>query len=168
MNLLLFVALLSSCCGYALWRGGAPERIGAGLQIAAFATGFPVRLLVDQQGYARLAAGMMAVDWMLFAALVVLAWRSTRFWPLWIAAWQAAALTGHLAKFIDPGMLPTGYAVQAQAWAYPMLLATAAGAWRHRRRVLAGRADPAWKPASDPIARASRPAAAISRTALRR
>lgn len=126
-------------------RGAAPERIAAALQVAAFVASLAVHRLVDAAGYRSAEAGTMAVDVLLMFALVVLAWRSTRFWPLWVAGWQLAALVAHLAKLLDPAMHATGYAVQTQVWAYPMLLATAAGAWRHRRRIAGGDRDPAWK-----------------------
>lgn len=146
MSLILFLVLLVCCCGYSLIRGGAPERIGAGLQVGAFALNLPVHFLLDASGYRSAIVGTAAIDVLLLVALIVLAWRSTRFWPLWVAGWQLAAIVAHLAKGLDPGMLPAGYAIQAQIWAYPMLLATAAGTFRHRRRVAAGDPDPAWKP----------------------
>lgn len=146
MTLLPFLVLLLGCCGYALLRGGAPERIAAGLQLGAFAIDDAVHRFVDGLGYASLAVGSTVVDVALLVALTLLAWRSTRFWPVWIAGWQAAAIVAHMAKLVDPAMLPAGYAIQAQIWAYPMLIATAAGAWRHRRRLSAGDPDPAWKP----------------------
>lgn len=145
MTLFPFLVLLIGCCGYALWQGGSPERVGAGLQLGAFVIDDAIHRFIDGIGYTSMALGSFVVDMVLLASLMVLAWRSTRFWPLWLAGWQAAAIMGHLSKLVDPGMLPTGYAVQAQIWAYPMLLATAVGTLRHRRRVLAGDPDPAWK-----------------------
>lgn len=146
MTLFPFLVLLVGCCGYALWRGGAPERIGAGLQLAAFVVDELVHRFVDGIGYSSMAFGSFVIDLMLLVALTVLAWRSTRFWPLWLAGWQAAAIMGHLSKLLDPGMLPAGYAIQAQIWAYPMLIAMACGTWRHQARGRAGDPDPAWKP----------------------
>lgn len=145
MSLPLFLALLLGCCGYAWWRGGAPERWAAGLQLGAFAVDFTLNRLVDGSTYASMQVGSAVLDTTLLTALVLLAWRSTRFWPLWLAGWQLAAVMAHLAKGLDPGMVPTGYALQSAIWAYPMLVATAIGTWRHRRRVAAGRPDEPWK-----------------------
>ena len=45
---------------------------------------------------------------------------------------------------IDPLVLPAIY-YRVTAWsAYPTLLIVAIGAWRHRRRLLAGRHDYSW------------------------
>lgn len=134
------------CCGYAAARGGAPERAAAMLQVGAFALNLPVHFMLDGVGYRSAIIGTATIDLTLLAALIILAWRSTRFWPLWVAGWQLAAIVAHLAKLLDPAMIPAGYAIQAQIWAYPMLAATAAGAWRHRSRRAAGDADPPWKP----------------------
>ena len=67
-----------------------------------------------------------------------------------LAAGHPFAATGgrilaHLAKLLDPAMQATGYAIQLQIWAYPMLLATAAGAWRYQTRRSAGLIEPDWK-----------------------
>lgn len=146
MSFPLFLLLLATCCGYAFVRGGAPERWSAGLQLAAFAAGMPLHLV--KADYASIEIAGALIDGGLFVAMFVLAWRSTRFWPLYVAAWQGATILVHLGRAIDPGMLPAGYAIQAQIWAYPMLLATAAGAWRHRQRRRAGLDDPPWKTTS--------------------
>lgn len=146
MSIAIFLVLMALCCGYALLRGGAPERVAAGLQIGAFAITILVHRLFEGSAFRVASIGTATIDAALLAALTVLAWRSTRFWPLWVAGWQLAAIVAHLAKLLDPAMLPAGYAIQAQIWAYPMLVATAAGAWRHRARLAAGDADPPWKP----------------------
>lgn len=146
MSLGVFLGLLILCCGYAALGGGAPERWSAGLQTVAFALGLPVHRALDAVGYRSAIAGTAAIDVALLVALSLLAWRSTRYWTVWIAGWQFAAVIAHFAKLLDPGMHNVGYAIQAQVWAYPMLLATAVGAWRHRARCRAGDIDPAWKP----------------------
>ena len=145
MSLLLFLVCLVLSCGYALIRGGAPERIAAALMIGAFVAGIPLHLFVSAADYRSLALGGAAIDAVLLLALIVLAWRSTRYWPLWVAAWQVATVLAHTAKLLDPTMQATGYAIQAQIWGYPMVLAAGVGAWRHRQRRKAGFPDPAWK-----------------------
>ena len=148
VSLYLFLSLMVVCCGYSAVRGGAPERAAAALQIGAFALNLPVHFFLDQSGYRSAIVGTAAIDVTLLVALTLLAWRSTRFWPLWVAGWQLAAIVAHLTKLIDPSMMPAGYAIQAQIWAYPMLVATAAGSWRHHARVAVGDCDPSWKPMS--------------------
>ncbi len=145
MSLILFVLLLLATCAYALARGGAPERIAGALLIGAFGVDEVVHRLVDGSSYTTVETGSTIVDVALLAALIVLAHRSTRYWPLWLSGWQLAAVIAHMAKALDPTMQATGYAIQAQVWGYPMVIALAAGAWRHRRRRQSGDPDPAWK-----------------------
>jgi len=148
VSLLLFLLLLTLTCGYAAARGGAPERVAAGLLVGAFILGLPLHFVLSVGGYASALIGGAAIDLALLVALIVLAHRSTRYWPLWVAGWQLAAVIAHLAKAVAPEMAAAGYAVQAQVWGYPMVLAVAAGAWRHRARRRAGDPDPAWKTAT--------------------
>ena len=145
MSLFLFLGLLLLTGVYALARGGPPERASALLQLGAFAADELVHRLVDGRAYTALAAGSALVDLALLVALIVLASRSTRHWPLWVAGWQLAAIVAHIAKLVDPSMQATGYAIQLQIWAYPMLLATGAGAWRYHARRRAGVIEPDWK-----------------------
>lgn len=145
MSALLFLVLLVGCCGYAFWRGGAPERIAAGLQATAFAVGITVHRLTETGRYATVLPGTMIVDLVLLAALATLAHRSTRFWPLWLGGFQFAAVVAHVTKAIDPGMLPLGYAFQTALWGYVMLLGMAIGTLRHQRRLAAGDPDTPWK-----------------------
>lgn len=145
MSLYFFLGLLALCSAYALARGGAPERASALLQLGAFAADEAVHRLVDGSAYTALATGSFLVDLTLLLALLVLAARCTRHWPLWVAGWQLAAIVAHMAKLLDPDMLATGYAIQLQIWAYPMLLATMVGTWRYRTRRAAGLIEPDWK-----------------------
>lgn len=145
MTYFVFIVLLIGCCGYALVEGGPPERLAAALQIVAFVVDDVVHRLVEHQGYATLALESWAIDITLLIALVILACRSTRFWPLYIAGWQGAAIIGHAAKFLDPAMRPFSYAFETQVWGYPMLVVTAIGAARHQQRLRSGDADWSWK-----------------------
>jgi hypothetical protein len=146
VSFLFFLLWLTLGCGYALTRGGPPERVAAGLMVAAFAAGIPVHMAFGAAGYRSAALSAVAIDVLLLGALIVLAWRSTRFWPLWMAACQLAAVLSHVVKLVDPAMQATGYAIQAQIWAYPMVPLAAIGAWRFQRRLRAGVIEPAWKP----------------------
>lgn len=145
MSISFFLTLMVVCCGYALLRGGTPERIAAGLQVGAYALTLAMRRIVDLTDFRAVSVGAASVDAALLVALFLLAWRSTRYWPLWITGWQTAVMVAHFAKLLDPAMRSSGYALQTQLWAYPMLIATAIGAWRHQARLAAGDPDPSWK-----------------------
>lgn len=147
MSLFLFLGLLGVTCMYALARGGAPERIAAGLYLGAFAVDELVHRLIDGRSYATVEVGSLLLDTALLLALILLAWRSTRHWTQWVAAWQLAAVVAHIAKLLVPAMEATGYAFQAQVWSYPIVTITAIGAWRFRERWKAGVREADWKSA---------------------
>lgn len=139
----VFWALVVSTCLYALWRGGAPERIGAaifiigGLLSAAAISARPVRFL-------SIESGVLAVDLAMLAAFVVLALRAERFWPIWMTALHIVSTAGHAVKAVDPAMIRLGYAFAMAFWAYPMLLLLVAATWCHRRRLKRNGADISW------------------------
>lgn len=144
-TLWLYVALLVLSCGYALLRGGACEVVAALLQINAYLIGFALpRLDAAGQG-STVAAGFYLLDATLLVALVALAIQATRFWPLYLAGFQGAAVIAHTAKLLDPSMQGFGYALQIRGWAYPMLIVLAIGTWRHRERLRRVGSDPSWK-----------------------
>ncbi|HEX8642515.1 MAG TPA: hypothetical protein VF702_01220 [Allosphingosinicella sp.] len=142
---LAFALPLCVCCGYALWHGGAPERIAA-------ATMFFAVILTHYAWSAwatRLTSvevGILAVD---IAALIVwigVALYAERFWPIWFTALHAIAVTGHAVKMVDPDLPRWGYAFAIVFWSYPMLPMLALATWCHRRRLARRGIDPDWSP----------------------
>lgn len=150
-KLIVFYVLLLICCGYALVRGGAPERIGA----AIYAIGTAFTVLAYREAAIRFASievGPFVIDVVALIAFLVLALRARRLWPLWMTAFQAVATTGHFAKLADPEMIRWAYAVLLGIWAYPMLLILAIGTFNHQRRLKRNGSDPSWSRSSGPPA----------------
>lgn len=144
-KMIFFYVLLLVCCGYALLRGGAPERIGAA--IYAVGTGLTVVALQEAAiRYGSVEVGALIVDMAALIAFLVLALRARRFWPLWIAALQAVGTAGHLAKLADPELMRWAYAFLLGIWSYPMLLLLAIGTYNHQQRLRRFGSDPAWSP----------------------
>lgn len=143
VKLLVFHVLMLACCGYALLRGGAPERIGATI----FAVGTGLTAIVRGEAASRFGSveiGILVVDVVGLIAFLVLALRARRFWPLWMAAFHAVATAGHFAKLADPEMIRWAYAVLLGIWSYPMLLLLAIGTYNHQERLKRFGSDPAW------------------------
>ena len=142
MNVLLYLALLVLCCLYALVRGGAPERWGVAALIASIVASH----FAPASGPTRFQTiewGVMAVDAALLAAIVVIAVRAQRYWPLWMAAILVDTVITHLLM-LSPKVIPWSYSVMIAAWSYPNPVILAVGAWRHRARVRMYGADSAW------------------------
>lgn len=143
MRLMIFLMLLIGSCGYALWRGGAPERITAAALLGAAAatvlalSEIPVR-------FRQVEIGVLIVDLVLLIVLVGVAVRADRAWPLVMAGLHLTAVGAHFVKFVDVQMIRVTYAVSTAIWSYPMLAVLVVGTWRHRARLTAQGHDPAW------------------------
>lgn len=145
MAVLFFYFCLLACCTYALWRGGAAERIGAGIFIAGFIlTG----VASWRPNFRSIDVGIFTVDTLMMVAFLILATRSTRYWPIWMAALQAVQVAGHFSRLADQAMIPWVYAVAQALWSYPMMALLILATWRHHRRLKAFGTDSSWRPSS--------------------
>jgi hypothetical protein len=139
----IYFFMLTVCGGYALLRGGGPERLCAWLMIVG--TVFTmIALPGPTDRYQHVEIGLFAVDMSLFAAFAALAVRSERFWPMWISSMQLVAAMSHITPLIVHDPLPWAYAVAIQCWSYPMLIMLAWATARHRDRVRQFNWDPSW------------------------
>lgn len=131
----IFWALLLLICGYAFWRGRADERLAAGVALAAtIATHFAIS--PNPARYSSEETGVMVVDALTLLGFVVIALRSKRFWPLWVAGLQLTTTMAHFFKALHVDLLPRAYAAALVFWSYPILLILAVGTWRTHRRML--------------------------------
>jgi hypothetical protein len=143
-RVILFLVIWLGCCGYALWRGGPPERIGASLFLVATLASAAVQS-PEGARFITIDPGVLTVDLALLASLLVLAFLADRFWPLWMSAMQAVAVLSHTAIALNPDVIPWGYWRAAALWSYPMLLLLAFATWSHQQRLKSAGADPSWK-----------------------
>lgn len=139
----VFFAMLALCCGYAWFRGGAPERAGAAIfAVAALLSTFMVSGRPTR--FVSVELGVFAVDVAMLLALLVVALRAERFWPLCVTALQVIGTAGHAVKLADPQVFPLAYAIILALWSYPMLIVLAVGTWNHQRRLTRYGADKSW------------------------
>ncbi|MEP9357433.1 hypothetical protein [Sphingomonas sp. KR3-1] len=142
-HVMLFYFLLAGSSAYALWKGGAPERIAA--VIILLATLFTLLVAPDKSWvFGSVHAGIFLVDLSMFVALVALALHADRFWPLWMSAMQGFGVFGHISVWLAPSIKPVVYAATHAIASYPILILLAFATYRHLRRVSANGADPSW------------------------
>jgi hypothetical protein len=142
----IFVVLLSAVCGFAFWRGGAPERIlGAVLLIG---TASSVLLVTPHKHFFHEEYGVFVIDVFALAVFTTVAILSTRWSPIFVAGLQLDGVLVHLIHLVAPNVIPIAYLNATALWSYPMLAILAVGTWRHRQRLKRWGTDPAWKRAS--------------------
>jgi hypothetical protein len=76
---------------------------------------------------------VMAVDAAAFIAFVAIAYRSTKFWPIWAAASQLVATITHWVVILNPSIVRTLYMTAQPFWIFPILVALAIGTRMHQR-----------------------------------
>jgi len=127
-----FIALLVLCTAYALVAGGAPERIAAVLYLLSCGATYWSGLEAGR--WLEIEFSTFIIDVVTFALFCLLAFRTDRFWPIWVSALLGLGVLGHLARAVEPDMFWWAYAVSLTIWSYPILALIALGAWTHRRR----------------------------------
>jgi peptidoglycan biosynthesis protein MviN/MurJ (putative lipid II flippase) len=140
-----FLALLIVSTCYALAKGDRPERIGAfTLCAGALLSVWVARPLGPR--FRHIEVGILAIDIAILGIFLWLSLRSTRFWPLWIAALLGTEVIVHLGVMVAPTVVREAYmdAVAMWSWAAQVILAVAT--WRHRTRLKRMDADVPWKP----------------------
>jgi cytochrome bd-type quinol oxidase subunit 2 len=133
MSPILYWTLLILSCGYALYRGERHARVVAAICVI----GTIVSISVDSPAsnrYASVETGALIVDIGVLIAFALVALRSDRFWPLWVAGLQLTTSFAHLLKAMDPQLIPPAYGAAARFWSYPILIILAVGTWRQHRR----------------------------------
>ena len=133
IRIAFFICALAGVTAYALLRGGGPERVVALVLLAGIlatwlaASAPPVR-------FNDIEVGVLIVDGIVFVALLAVAMRAERYWPLWMTALQGVAIAGHGAKAVNPHVIPWAYAVMMAFWGYPIVALLGIATWRHQRR----------------------------------
>jgi hypothetical protein len=127
-----YYVILFLVSAFAFLRGRRDEWIAAATCILAT---FATNIVYSPNGsFAGVEYGVFIVDAVTFFAFTLLALRSERFWPLWVAGLQLTTLMSHLLKLGHLDLMPQAYAAAARFWVYPIFLIIVIGTWRGGRR----------------------------------
>ena len=127
------LAALMITVATALWRGGWPERVAAVAMAAAWAGTGLVHNGLQMWGVQE---GVMVVDSLLLAALLYVALKSDRWWPLWACAFHGLNVVLHFAVMADSKIWGAAYFRASSVFSYLAILALFLGALArpvHRR-----------------------------------
>ena len=134
---------MSTATIYALWRGGAPERIAAIIFLCGYLATVAFQSPMKDR-FHNLELGVLLVDASILVVLIILAVFANRYWTIWIAGFEIIQTLSHLPRLLIPDLLPHTYAEMVSFWGYPMLVILAAGTYRHQDRLKQTGADNAW------------------------
>jgi len=130
----IFLPLLVLSCGYALWQGNRDARVVAITCVfATLATHLAIAPLRER--YSSVEIGVMAVDGLTLFIFILVALRTDRFWPLWVAGLQLTTAIGHVMKGVHIELLPQAYGAALRFWSYPILVILVVATFRNQQRL---------------------------------
>ncbi len=142
-GILLYYSIWLAALGLAAWRGGAPERTGAGFVAATF--------LVQSIAYGSVAPKFWEVDAVAlladaigFVAFGALALNAKRIWPLFAAGLHLISLSAHFARQVEDDMVALAYATMSAVPTGVALLLIIFGTLLHQRRLKKSGEDLPW------------------------
>lgn len=144
MRVFLFITLLVCSVAYALLRGGKPERAAAIIFIL-MAISDPFVHEFTPLTYSLLDPGHFIIDMLGWCALLAVALRAKRIWPLWVSSFQSVSLIAHITKFLDYSIHPVVYAIMQVSSSYPLLIILIIGTFNHQQRIRLNGSDPHWR-----------------------
>jgi hypothetical protein len=133
----LFVTIFCVVVGAGLLaylRGGPPERLAAGIIVSWVLADGLYHILFGPSGFDTVDPVHVVLDGGELIAIVWLALRANRVWPLWAAAAQLICVSGHVAVLVEPDGARRAYWAMTQVPQYVQLTALLLGAAAHSRR----------------------------------
>lgn len=137
----LFAILLFGSCAYACFEGGKEGRWVSFLIIIAAVLSIPASYL--DYGWHRVQLPVLAVDLLLLLGLGIVALKSRRYWPIWMAGFHLVSIITHAARGIQSELPPIIYFALQAFWSLPVLMVMVAGIMLDRRAGLPKNAG--WK-----------------------
>lgn len=141
---LAFLLALIPVPVFAVWKGGAPERWGAGVIVAMTLTQ-AASMWLHPSRYIAVDPGPLLTDLVGMAGFAVLALEARRVWPIWATSLQLLSLSAHFARWADIAIPPQVYAVMRSAPTFGALVAIFIGTVLHLHRMRRRGFDLSWQ-----------------------
>jgi hypothetical protein len=123
---LLFNLVLALSCSVAVIWGGWPEKVGAAINVVA--SGLTTALRLADRTYLEPANGLVfLIDALVLLGFLLLAMRSTRFWPIWAFGFALANSLSAVAALYLPRTPLFAFHTGLGIYAYLALLAMVLG-----------------------------------------
>ena len=150
-----FFLLMAFTIPLAIWKGGAPERIGAATLLAMLAWKLLSTIIMPSY-FVTVDPGSLISDLLGLLGFGYLALQARRFWPLLATSLQLLSLSAHFARWADIQIAPMVYAVMRYAPTFGVLIVLGAGTIAHMQRMRLHGCDPSWQNWSRVTARSNR------------
>lgn len=141
---IIYYSLLSLTCGFALWRGGGPERVVALLFVAA-SIASDNAYAIGTEKYLNVELGVLVIDLVLLASLAAVMILANRFWPIAMVSLHGLGALAHWVRAQEASMFAPTYNALLSLWSYPMLMILVVATVRHRRRLRRHGIDLSWR-----------------------
>jgi hypothetical protein len=138
MIAILFWSMSLSACVYALllggWEGRWTTLIIILASLATLLANHLMRSYWSHLFWVDTNLAVLAIDLVTFLAMYVIAAKSMRWWPIWVAAFQLNSVVAHVATTVDPAFSAIVYQGYEGMWAIPGQLVMIFGIYRDRLR----------------------------------
>jgi hypothetical protein len=120
---------------FALRTGGTTEKASAWIALTASILSWMVSPVVSiTNDWASIQPWLTIIDILTLIGFAAIALRSSRFWPLWAAAFQLVAVTTHFAIMVQPHVVPEAFKIALGFWAYPIIIMMVVASRQHAIR----------------------------------
>ena len=141
---LVFWAVLLFAVGFAMWKGGAPERLTAAVLVAMTLVQVTAHRVIPLR-FDEVDVPAMIVDLWAAVGLTVIALYADRTWPLWTAALQLLSSMSHLIRISSDEIEMLVYGWVKSLPTFGVLLILILGTTLHRRRIRQHGSDRSWR-----------------------
>lgn len=139
-------AILLGLCLYAWFKGAGPERWTAAVLFTMVALDYAYHFAFPHaHAFDRVHVGHLLIDLLVLAALVPIATRANRIYPICILAVQLISTVMHLNRGAVPAGMEFAYWLLTRAPSYLQIVMFAIGLALHRRRVARFGSYPSWR-----------------------
>lgn len=135
MELIWSYRILSAAVLFlAFHKGEEPERLVAGILLTATIADFINHALFGDPAFFALNPGHLVIDSWTMIALLWVALRANRGWPMWACAAQLILMVAHVAKLTELSLVRFGYFAMTQLPVIIQTVALLTGTIAHIRR----------------------------------
>ncbi|MBW4332222.1 hypothetical protein KY084_15280 [Stakelama sp. CBK3Z-3] len=152
---LIFATIQSIATGYALWKGGMPERIVGVVQLSAWFASRNLDVPFVHRYYS-VSSAIFLIDTLMLMICLVVALAANRRWTLMLVSLQVVMVLMHITRLVDASAIRLAYQVMINVWSYPQIALLMVGTALHQRRCKRNGSDPDWSNYSHRLMRALR------------